>query len=349
MKKGKELQNRARIRPVVGISAGDPAGIGPEISAKALALKEIYEVCRPFVVCDLKVINEAIGFSGLSLKTRRIQSLSHATFEAGTIDVFDIENVDMRSLEHKKVNAMCGKASYEYVRKIIKLAMEGQIDATVTGPIHKGALYAAGLRHTGHTEIFAEITGTLDYTMMLAEGDFRVVHVSTHLPLREACDYVKRERIERVIGLAGQALKKMGVKEPRIAVAGLNPHAGEGGLFGQEEIREISPAVEEMRRQGLKVEGPVPADTVFSKMLGGSYDVVVVMYHDQGHIPTKIKGFQYDGETNSWSSMAGVNVTLGLPIVRTSVDHGVAFGKAGEGRANPESMIQAIFTALRLI
>jgi 4-hydroxythreonine-4-phosphate dehydrogenase len=184
--------------------------------------------------------------------------------------------------------------------------------------------------------------------MMLAEGNFRVAHVSTHVSLREACERVKKDRVLTVIRLADAALRQLGMASPRIAVAGLNPHCGEGGLFGHEDDQQIAPAVAEARAEGILVEGPLPADTVFSKMQGGMFDLVVVMYHDQGHIPTKLIGFQYDDQTGTWGQMAGVNVTLGLPIIRVSVDHGTAFGKAGEGRANPQSMIEAIKLATRL-
>ncbi len=336
-------------RPLIGISVGDPAGIGPEITAKALELKEIYELCRPLVVSDVNVIKEAIRFSDLSLDTRIVHNPNEGAYKQGAIDVLDMGNVDMSKLAYKTVAAMTGKASYEYIEKVIKLAMAGEIDATVTGPIHKEAINAAGIHHAGHTEIYGELTGTKDYAMMLADGDFRVVHVSTHVSLKEAIERVKKARIYAVIKLAHATLKKIGIEKPRIAVAGLNPHAGEGGLFGREEIEEIVPAIEQAASEGIGVEGPIPGDTVFSKMMGGQYDIVVVMYHDQGHIPTKLSGFKYDRKTNTWFAMSGVNVTLGLPIIRSSVDHGVAFGKAGEGRANPESMIQAIKMAVKLI
>ena len=199
-----------------------------------------------------------------------------------------------------------------------------------------------------HTEIFAELTRTRDYAMMLAHDNFRVIHVSTHVSLREAIDRVQKERVMRVIMLGHAAVRKMGVAAPRIAVAGLNPHAGETGLFGREEIEQIEPAVQAARAEGIQVEGPIAPDTVFSKMQGGQYDLTVVMYHDQGHIPTKLIGFKYDEATKTWSDVSGVNITCGLPIIRVSVDHGTAFGKAGEGRANPESMIQAITIAAHL-
>ena len=336
-------------RPILGISVGDPAGIGPEITAKALAVSHTYEICRPLVVCDLKVMEEAVSFSGLDLTCNAVKTPVEGLYEYGTIDVLDMNNVDMSQLAYKTVSAMAGKASYEYIEKVIQLAMDGQIDATITGPIHKEAINSAGIHEAGHTEIYARLTGTKDYAMMLAEGDFRVVHVSTHVSLQEAINRTKKERIGTVIDLADKALKKMGIEHPRIAVAGLNPHAGEGGMFGREEIDEIIPAIEKARGEGKIVEGPIPPDTVFSKMKGGQYDIVVVMYHDQGHIPTKLAGFNYDITSNTWLSMSGVNITLGLPIIRSSVDHGVAFGKAGEGRANPESMLQAIEMGVKMV
>lgn len=335
-------------RPLIGISVGDPAGIGPEITAKTLNLEHVYESCRPLVVCDLKVMEEAVRFSGLDLKTRAVASPAEGVYEHGTLDVLDMKNVDMDKLQYKTVAAMTGQACYDYIEKVIQLALAGEIDATVTGPIHKEAINAAGIKHAGHTEIYGELTGTKDYAMMLAEGDFRVVHVSTHVSLKEAIERVKKPRILKVISLAHDVLKRLGIEDPRIAVAGLNPHAGENGLFGTEEMDEIIPAIEEAKKNGMNVDGPIPPDTVFSKMKGGQYDIVVVMYHDQGHIPTKLAGFNYDQKTNTWLSMSGVNVTLGLPIIRASVDHGVAFGKAGEGRANPESMLQAIEMAIQL-
>lgn len=327
---------------------GDPAGIGPEICAKALALEEIYSICRPIVVGDARVMADAVRFCRLNLKTAACTKVVEAEFTPGTIDVFDLANLPLDKLRHKQVTAEQGRASFEYVAKVIELAMAGEIDATVTGPINKAAINAGGFHYAGHTEIYAELTGTRDYSMMLAEGGFRVAHVSTHVSLKTACERVKKERVLTVIRLAHEALLQMGIDSPRIAVAGLNPHCGEGGLFGDEDDREIAPAVAAARAAGILAEGPLPADTVFSKMRGGMYDLVVVMYHDQGHIPTKLMGFQYDDATGTWGQMAGVNVTLGLPIIRVSVDHGTAFGKAGEGRATPQSMIEAIKLAAKL-
>jgi len=335
-------------RPLIGISVGDPAGVGPEITAKALSLQEIYESCRPLVVGEAEIMKEAVRFSGLDLKIHAISSSNEGLYQLGIIDVLDMKNIDAKSIKHKVISSDCGRASFEYIKKVIELAMAKKIDATVTGPINKEAINRAGFHYSGHTEIYADLTHTKDYAMMLAHQNFRVIHVSTHVSLREACDRVKKDRVYRVIMLGYEAVKRLGVKNPKIAVAGLNPHAGEEGLFGREEIEEIEPALKLARKEGLNIEGPIPPDTVFSKMQGGQYDLVVVMYHDQGHIPTKLIGFQYDDKTKTWGSMSGVNITCGLPIIRVSVDHGTAFGKAGEGRANPESMIQAIKIAAQL-
>lgn len=335
-------------RPFIGISAGDPAGIGPEITAKALSLPEIYDLCRPLVVAEAEMMREVVRFSRLDSKIHTVSSPEEGIFQFGTIDLLDMKNVVGKPIKHKTISADYGRASFEYVKKVIELALTREIDATVTGPISKEAINLAGFHYSGHTEIYADLTRTKDYAMMLMHEHFRVIHVSTHVSLREACDRVKTDRVYRVIRLGDETVKRLGVQRPRIAVAGLNPHAGESGLFGREEIEEIEPAIKLAQKEGLLVEGPIPPDTIFSKMQGGQYDLVVVMYHDQGHIPTKLIGFQYDDKTKTWGSMSGVNITCGLPIIRVSVDHGTAFGKAGEGRANPESMIQAIKIAAQL-
>ena len=338
----------ASQRPLLGITMGDPGGIGPEICVKALAHDDIYRICRPLVIGDAQILRNAAGFCDGPGDIRACHNPGEGRYAHGAIDVLDLANLPLSQLRHKTVTAEQGKASFEYVKTAIELALAGDLDGTVTGPINKEAINAAGFHYAGHTEIYAELTGTRDYAMMLTDKSFRVVHVSTHVSLREACDRVKKARVQTVIDLTHDALQRLGIAEPVIAVAGLNPHCGEGGMFGHEDDREIAPAVKAAADRGLRVEGPVPADTVFSKMLGGMYDAVVVMYHDQGHIPAKLVGFRYNDRTGAWESMAGVNVTLGLPIVRTSVDHGTAFGKAGEGRANPQSMIEAIRLAARL-
>ena len=328
--------------PLLGISAGDPAGVGPEISAKALLNEETYTICRPLVVCDGWIMEQIVGLCKFDLKVNKISDPSEGKYEYGTLDVLDMKNVDRDEFRFNEVAAMTGKASYEYVAKVIELALCGEIDATITGPIHKEAIQLAGYNYAGHTEIYADLTNTQDYSMMLADAHFRVVHVSTHVSLLDAIKRVKKERILKVIELAYDALKNMDIESPRIAVAGLNPHAGEHGLFGREEIEEIIPAIEEAKSMGINAEGPFPPDTIFPKMNGGQYDIVVCMYHDQGHIPTKLLGFTYNHEKEIWEGLSGVNITLGLPIIRVSVDHGVAFDKGGKGEANAESMIQAI-------
>ena len=333
--------------PIIGISMGDPAGIGPEIAAKAFAEKAVYEICRPLVTGDASTMEQAVEITKLKLKINPIEAVADAKFEYGTIDVIDLKNVDTGNLVRGKVSEMAGKAAFEAVKKVIELAMEDEIDATVTGPINKEAMNMAGFHYTGHTEIYAYFTGTKDYTMLLADKNLRVVHVSTHVSLREACDRVKKERVLGVIKLAYDTMKRFGIPEPRIAVAGLNPHAGENGMFGWEEEKEIAPAIEEALGMGMNVEGPVPPDTLFSKAKGGQYDIVVAMYHDQGHIPLKVVGFNWNEQENKWNSVSGVNITLGLPIIRTSVDHGTAFGKAGTGTATHESLLHAIEYAAR--
>lgn len=329
-------------KPILGITMGDAAGIGPEIAAKALSKREIYYICRPLVVGDADVMRQAVNITGVELKVSSISEVTEARFEYGIMDVIDLNNVDLNKLEHGVVSAMTGNAAFESIIKVIDLALDKQIDGTVTGPIHKESLNAAGHHFAGHTEIYAHYTNTEDYAMFLVHGDLRVIHVSTHVPLREACELVKKERILSVIRLANNACKSLGIDSPRVGVAGLNPHSSDGGLFGYEEQGEIIPAIEEAKSIGILAEGPVPPDTLFSKAKGGLYDVCVAMYHDQGHIPIKLVGFVWNDEKQKWSSISGVNITLGLPIIRTSVDHGTAFGKAGKGTAIPDSLINAI-------
>jgi len=333
-------------RPIIGITMGDPAGIGAEIAVKALGNEEIYRKSKPVVIGSKSVIDDAIKFIHSNLKLNVIKDTKGIRGEFGTIDLIDLNNITRDEFNYGKVSAKAGQASLDYIYKGIDLAMEGLVNAVVTGPIHKEAIKTAGSPYAGHTEIFATRTKTKDYAMMLTDESLRVIHVSTHVSLRQACDLVKKERILTVVHLADKALKDLGIKNPKIGVAGLNPHAGEGGLFGKEEIEEIIPAIIQAKKEGIDVEGPIPPDTIFSKTIGGQYDIAVVMYHDQGHIPMKIIGFKYNKETNKWSTMSGVNITVGLPIIRTSVDHGVAFGKAGEGRANEESMVEAIKMAI---
>lgn len=329
-------------RPIVAIAVGDPAGIGPEVTVRALAVERLYDLARPFAICDLRIVREAIARCGLALEVRALESPAAGLYRAGCVDVLDLPNVDLGAHRMGRVQPAAGKASVEYVRAAIDLALAGTAHATVTGPVSKEAMHLAGHRYAGQTELYADLTATTDYAMMLADGAFRVTHVSTHCSLREAVDRVRKDRILRTIRLTHAALMGLGIRSPQIAVAGLNPHAGEGGLFGREEIEEIAPAVGAARADGISVDGPLPPDTVYVKHAGGMYDAVVAMYHDQGHIPAKLRGFRYDARTDTWGAVSGVNVTLGLPIVRVSVDHGTAFDRAEARDANPQSMIQAI-------
>ena len=247
--------------------------------------------------------------------------------------------------------ALGGEASFRYVEKVIQLALAGEVDATVTNALSKEAINMAGHHFSGHTEIYAHYTKTDKYTMMLAHEELRVVHVSTHVSLREATERVKKERVLECIRIANEGCKALGIERPKIGVAGLNPHCGEGGMFGREEIEEIQPAIDQAISEGIYIpEGkPTPPDTVFSKALGGWYDIVVVMYHDQGHIPLKVKGFVYNRAEGRWDAVAGINVTLGLPIIRASVDHGTGFGHAGSGHTNELSLVNAIDYAIRAL
>lgn len=335
-------------KPILGITMGDPASIGPEITVKALSDPAIYEKCSPIIIGDAAVMEAAVGIVGKNVKINAVSDVKEANFEFGTIDVYDMKLVDMDKLERGVVSAMAGNAAFQYVKKVIELAMNHEVDATVTNALNKEAMNLAGHHYSGHTEIYAEYTGTKKYTMMLAHENLRVVHVSTHVSLREACDRVKKDRVLEVIRIADQACKELGIKEPKIGVAGLNPHSGENGMFGREEIEEITPAIEAAKGEGIIVDGPVPPDTVFSKARGGWYDIVVAMYHDQGHIPLKVVGFVYNQAEQKWDAVAGVNITLGLPIIRASVDHGTAFDQAGKGVANELSLINAMDYAIRM-
>ena len=333
----------------IGITLGDPAGIGPEISIKAFAKKNLYECCQPLLVGDACVVEKYLqAHPELNLKLNVIDEPDQGKYVYGTIDLIDLKAVDIDQLAIGEVSAMAGNAAFQYVKKVIELALDKKIDATVTNPLNKEALNLAGHHYAGHTEIYADLTNTDKYTMMLADGNLRVVHVSTHVSLREACDRATKERVLDVIRIADKACKNLGIKNPRVAVAGLNPHCGENGLFGREEIEEINPAVEAAKAEGINAFGSLPADTVFSKANGGMFDIVVAMYHDQGHIPLKLLGFVYDQEKQSWQAVQGVNITLGLPIIRTSVDHGTAFDQAGKWSASELSLENAIDYAIRL-
>lgn len=350
-------------KPILGITMGDPFGNGPEITVKAMADKSIYDRCRPVVIGDVSSMEYAVKaakvVSGLDMKIRPIHDIKDANFEYGVIDVYDMGLVKPEDIPGDPADpkpfrlgatAIGGEAAYQYVVKVIQLAMAGEVDATITNALSKEAINMAGHHYSGHTEIYADETKTSKYTMMLAHEDLRVVHVSTHVSLREACDRVKKDRVLDCIRIANAGCKAIGIKEPKIGVAGLNPHCGENGMFGTEEIEEIQPAIDAALDEGINIpeKKPTPPDTVFSKALGGWYDIVVVMYHDQGHIPLKVKGFVYNKAEGHWDAVAGVNVTLGLPIIRASVDHGTGFGHAGDGHANELSLVNAMDYGIRM-
>lgn len=335
-------------KPILAITMGDPAGIGPEIIVKALQLKETYEKCNPIVTGDAAVMELAARQMGADLKVNAVKNVGDALFEYGTIDVYDLDCIDMQTFEQGKVAEQCGHAAFIAVTTAIELAMANKVDGTVTAPLNKEALNLAGHHFDGHTEIYAHFTGTKKYAMLLADEFMRVIHVSTHVPLRKACDLVKKQRIIDVTELISDACRQFGIENPKIGIAGLNPHASDGGLFGDEERLEITPAVEELRGRGFNVEGPVPPDTLFAKAKCGKYDGCVAMYHDQGHIPFKVVGFNWDKETGKMSTAKGVNITLGLPIIRVSVDHGTAFDVAGKGVASPDALLLSIDYAQKM-
>jgi 4-hydroxythreonine-4-phosphate dehydrogenase len=299
---------------------GDPAGVGPEVIVKALERSEVWDVCRPVVVGDARWLEEARRIVGTQRPVRALDAIGQAG-GGESVDVLDLANVDADRLERGQISPEAGRAAYEYIQRAVRLALEGEAAGVVTAPINKEALHAAGVPYAGHTEMLAALCAAKDVAMLLVSGKLWVSHV----------------RIIRVAGLTHEALRRMGLGTPRIALAGLNPHAGEGGLFGNEEADIISPAADAARAEGMDVTGPYPPDSIFLRASQGEFDAVIAMYHDQGHIPIKLLGF-YEG----------VNVTLGLPIVRTSVDHGTAFDIVGTGRADERSLVAALRLAAQM-
>jgi 4-hydroxythreonine-4-phosphate dehydrogenase len=323
--------------PVVAITMGDPAGVGAEVISKALARAEVWGCCRPVVIGDAAVLRKAAGAAGEVPQFRPVSELSEARFDRGTADVLNLANVDLEALRPGEVAARCGSASVEYVEKAAELALQGGVAAIATGPISKAALQKGGSPYLGHTELLAALTGAERVTTMLVTPGLRVVHVTRHVPLGDVASLITRERVADTILLTASTLRELGLANPRLAVAGLNPHGGDDGLLGREEIERIRPAVEQASGEGIEIEGPIPADSVFLRAIRGEFDVVVAMYHDQGHIPVKLHDFE-----------RSVTVTLGLPIVRTSVDHGTAFDIAWKGVASEESMVEAVKLAAAL-
>ncbi|HVC32700.1 MAG TPA: 4-hydroxythreonine-4-phosphate dehydrogenase PdxA [Chloroflexota bacterium] len=318
-------------RPIVGLTMGDPAGIGPEVAVKAMNEPGLYERCRPLAIGDAATFRRTSASLGLDLTFNLVEEPANGRYVHGTLDIFQATTDDLTGIVLGKVQPAAGKAAAECVVKATELATAGKIDAVATAPLNKDALNQAGFHYPGHTEMLADLTGTHDYSLTLIAGQLRVIHVTTHVSMRQALDLIDRGRVLRIIRLADRFCRYLGVAEPRVAVAGFNCHAGENGLFGTEEIEQIQPAVDEARSEGIAASGPWPGDTIFFRASKGEFDMVVAMYHDQGHIPVKMLGFE-----------AGVNTTAGLPIIRTSVDHGTAFDIAGQGRASHGSMVEAV-------
>jgi 4-hydroxythreonine-4-phosphate dehydrogenase len=333
-----EMQTvKTESMPLIAITMGDPTGVGPEVIAKALAHEEIFERCLPFVIGDLKRMEAAVQITSSPLTVERITKPRDTTIAFRKIHCLAVTELSA-NLPFGKLNSEGGEAAYQYVRKAAELAMAREIDAICTAPLNKEALHLAGHKFPGHTELLASLTGTPEVSMLLVSPKLRVVHVTSHIGLVDAVEKINPGLVERTIRRGDEALRSAGMKEPRIGVCGINPHAGEGGLFGRgEEEKKIRPGVEACQRAGLTVEGPLPADTLFYRAARGDFDLVVAMYHDQGHGPIKVLGIE-----------AGVNVTLGLPVVRTSVDHGTAFDIAGTGKADERSMIEALYQAADL-
>lgn len=334
--------------PCLAITMGDPAGIGPEIAAKVFAKEVLYQTCRPVLIGNAFLLQKTLKNNGIALNIHPVKDVKEALYHYGTIDLLDLPVDDPETIEYGKISKSAGDIAFRSVTKAIELALHGEVDGTVTNPINKAAINAAGHHFSGHTEIYAHYTNSPKYAMLLADEKIKVIHVSTHVSLRKACDLVKKARVLETIQLMNEGLKMIGFEAPRIGVAGLNPHAGDEGLFGDEERLEIAPAILEARENGISVEGPFPPDTLFALAGGGRFDGCVAMYHDQGHIPFKLTGFIWDQETGSMKSVKGVNITLGLPIIRTSVDHGTAFEIAGKGIASPDALLCAVEYAVRL-
>jgi 4-hydroxythreonine-4-phosphate dehydrogenase len=324
-------------RPIVGITMGDAAGVGPEVVVRALAAPEAHRISRPLVIGDAARLRRAAGIVGERVTVNAVDGPENAAFEHGVIDVVDLACIP-DDLPFGELSAVAGEGAYRFIERAVELATAGRIDAICTAPLNKEALHAAGHRFPGHTELLAELTGTGEVSMMLSAPKLKVIHVTTHIGLVDAVRRIEPGLVERTVRRGHATLVKSGVAEPRIAVCGINPHAGENGLFGQgEEEEKVVPALERLRAEGIDARGPLPADTVFFRAVRGDFDLVVAMYHDQGHGPVKVMGLE-----------AGVNITVGLPVIRTSVDHGTAFDIAGTGTADHASMLEALRQAVDL-
>lgn len=322
------------IKPLIAIPIGDPAGIGPEIVAKALANKDVFNTTRCIVIGDKDVMENAIKIAKVDLKINIVEEPEEGTYEEGILNLINLDNIIFKELELGQVSAMCGKAAYAYIEKSIQLANDGKVDAVSTTPINKESLKAGNIDFIGHTEIFGALTNTPDPLTMFEVRGMRVFFLTRHVSLRQAVDMVKKDRIKDYVKRCLEVLNKLGVKDGTMAIAGLNPHSGEHGLFGDEEVNEVTPAIEELQKEGYKVVGPIGADSVFHLALQGRFNSVLSLYHDQGHIATKTLDFERT-----------IAITGGMPILRTSVDHGTAFDIAGTGIASEVSMVEAILLA----
>lgn len=328
------------MKPIIAITMGDAAGVGPEVIVKALSHPDVYDSCRPIVIGDAGTLKRAAVVTGKdAMEIRPIKRVAEAIFQQGIMDCIDL-NLLPDAVPFGRLSAAAGNAAFQYIAKAVELAKAGEVKAICTAPLNKEALHKGGHLYPGHTEILAKLTETEDFSMMLSTGRLKVIHLTTHVGLIKAVEMITPERTYKVLKLANQVLRTAGVENPRIALCGINPHAGENGLFGNgEEEEKLLPAVEKARAEGMDVYGPAPADTLFYRAMRGDFDIVVACYHDQGHTPIKVLGIE-----------DGVNITVGLKggIIRTSVDHGTAFDIAGKGIADERSMLEAIRSAVEL-
>ncbi|MDP2983667.1 MAG: 4-hydroxythreonine-4-phosphate dehydrogenase PdxA [Candidatus Latescibacter sp.] len=333
-------------KPLCALTMGDPAGIGPEVILKTLFSHRAKEAADMVVIGFPGPFERDAGMLDLDFVIKKIDSPRESVFRKNIMNLIVPDRRLIVPLQYGVVDARCGKAAALCIELSARLALSSEVDAVVTAPINKESLNLAGYEYPGHTEFYQSLTGAKDIAMLLSLGDLRVVHVATHTSIRDVPARIKKKRIVRTVQLLHDALKRLGMKNPRIAVSGLNPHAGEAGMFGREEIEEIIPAVEELKAVGMNITGPISPDTVFPRGLSGEFDGIVAMYHDQGHIALKLAGFKLGKENRV---VEGVNTTLGLPIIRTSVDHGTAFDIAGKGIASPLSMIEAVELASQMV
>lgn len=315
---------------------GDPAGVGPEIVVKALKNKEIYYQCKPLVIGDYEVLRKALEITKSSLKLNVVSKPDEGKYTLGTIDYINLNNIDISKLEYGKVQAQCGQAAFDYLSYAIKLALDKKVTAIATTPLNKESFKAAGVPYIGHTEVLEKLTNTPDPLTMFEVRGLKVFFYSRHVPLRKACELITKEGIEKFIVRCEKALKVLGIEKPHMAIAGLNPHSGEHGLFGDEEVKYIFPAVKNLQERGVDINGPIGADSVFYQALNGKYDAVLSLYHDQGHIATKMVDFERT-----------ISLTNNMPFLRTSVDHGTAFDIAGTGKASDVSMVESILLAAK--